>query len=79
MFAQYRDIAGFLSYADLAFGLSFLTCEYKATPEIAIAVPRMLSVLTGFRKTRTDDTMTATRFMVFPTAWVTGLTLWRTM
>jgi hypothetical protein len=52
-----------------------LTMEYNKTPPIPTADPIPACIDTGFRKTMTLATMMNTRFMVFPTAKVTGWTL----
>lgn len=44
---------------------------------MAIDDPTMLPVLIGVLKAMTEATMMTTRLMVFPTAWVTGLTYGR--
>lgn len=48
--------------------------EYIRVPAIAIEDPMMDPVLIGVLKAITEATMMTTRLIVFPTAWVTGLT-----
>jgi len=48
--------------------------EYIRVPAIAMDDPIMDPVLIGVLKAMTEATIMTTRLMVFPTAWVTGLT-----
>ena len=48
--------------------------EYKRVPAMAIDDPMMDPVDMGVLNAITEATMMTTRLMVFPTAWVTGLT-----
>lgn len=54
--------------------VAFIAREYISVPAIAILDPMMDPVDIGVLKATTDATMITTRLMVFPTAWVTGLT-----
>jgi hypothetical protein len=53
---------------------AFIANEYNRVPAIAMEDPIMDPVLIGVLKATTEATMITTRLIVFPTAWVTGLT-----
>ena len=56
------------------FLLAFIAREYSKVPAMAILEPIIDPVLMGVLKATTEATMITTRLIVFPTAWVTGLT-----
>ena len=56
------------------FFTEFIAREYSKVPKMAIDDPMMEPVDMGVLNATTDATIITTRLMVFPTAWVTGLT-----
>ena len=63
------------SVKPIYFFTEFMAREYIRVPRMAMDDPMIDPVDMGVLKAITLATMITTRLMVFPTAWVTGLTL----
>ena len=53
---------------------AFIAREYRRVPKIAMEDPMIDPLDMGVLNATTEATIITTRLIVFPTAWVTGLT-----
>mmetsp|Transcript_25136 Transcript_25136/g.36007 ORF Transcript_25136/g.36007 Transcript_25136/m.36007 type:complete len:85 (+) Transcript_25136:160-414(+) len=75
MLLQLQSFCPFASFAYFFFPSEFIASEYNKVPKMAMDDPTIDPLLMGVLNAITEATIMTTRLTVFPTAWVTGLTL----